>query len=64
MRLFVLLTVISVVAAGAVSACSTRGDTESADVRLRVVAIGTLGTPPSDARHRRTPLPISVGGEL
>jgi hypothetical protein len=29
-----------------------RGDAESADVWLRiVVAIGTLGTPPTDARH-------------
>jgi hypothetical protein len=29
-----------------------RGDTEGADVWLRIiVAIGTLGTPPTDARH-------------
>jgi hypothetical protein len=30
----------------------SRGDTEAADVWLRIiVAIGTLGTPPTDARH-------------
>jgi hypothetical protein len=29
-----------------------KGDTDGADIRLRIiVAIGTLGTPPTDARH-------------
>jgi hypothetical protein len=29
-----------------------RGDDERADIRLRIiVAIGTLSTPPTDARH-------------
>jgi hypothetical protein len=30
----------------------SKGDTEAADVWLRIiVAIGTLGTPPADPRH-------------
>jgi len=39
-----------------------RGDEADADTWLRIIgAIGELGTPPTDTRHRRGPATVSAG---